>query len=67
MTIAIPKEVHAIMKKYPEIKWSQVARGAVEEKARYLEEIKKEKDPLRHAGYKKLADEGEDAHKLFKF
>ncbi len=65
MTMAIPKELHDIMKKHSEIKWTEVARKAIEEKAKLLEAI--EKDRLRVYAYRRLAEEGEDAEKLFKF
>lgn len=37
MTLAIPKELHEIMKKYNAIKWSEVARQAMWDKAKKLE------------------------------
>ena len=37
MTLAIPEELMAIMKKHKDIKWSEVARGALAEKANELE------------------------------
>lgn len=37
MTLAVPDELMAVMKKHKEIKWSQVAREALEEKANELE------------------------------
>ena len=37
MTLAIPKELHTIMKKHTEIKWSEVARKALWDKAKKLE------------------------------
>lgn len=37
MTLAIPKELHIIMKKHKEIKWTEVARTAIWDKARRLE------------------------------
>ena len=37
MTLAIPEELHRIMKKYQEIKWSEVARQALWTQARKLE------------------------------
>lgn len=64
MTMAIPKELHKIMKTHPEIKWTEVARQAIERKAKLLE--MEEKDPLRLYAYKRLAEEGEDAEKIFK-
>lgn len=65
MTLAIPEPLHKIMKKHPEIKWTEVARQAVAQKAKIAEA--EEKEPLRKYAYKRLADEGEDAEKLFKF
>ncbi len=37
ITLSIPDELKKKMEKYPEIKWSQVARKAIEEKIRDLE------------------------------
>ena len=37
VTLAVPEELHRIMKKHPEIKWSEVARQAIWEYARKLE------------------------------
>lgn len=37
MTLAVPKELHDIVKRHPEIKWSEVARQAMWEYARRLE------------------------------
>ena len=37
MTLAIPEDLKNIMDKYKTIKWSEVARGAIWEKARKLE------------------------------
>lgn len=37
MTLAIPEELHEIMKKHKLIKWSEVARQAVWDKAKKLE------------------------------
>ncbi len=36
MTLAIPDEVQKEMKKFPEIRWSEVARRAIVEKVRIL-------------------------------
>lgn len=41
MTLAIPEEVHRIMKRYPEISWSHVAREAIVAYARKLEAMDK--------------------------
>ncbi len=37
MTLAVPEELHRIMEKHKEIKWTEVARQAMWEKARKLE------------------------------
>lgn len=41
MTLALPEELHIIMKKHTEIKWSEVARKALWLKARKLEIMNK--------------------------
>lgn len=64
MTMAVPDELQAKMKKHSEIKWTEVARHAFETKISLLEA---EKNPLRTYAYKRLIEEGEDAEKLFKF
>jgi hypothetical protein len=37
MTMAIPDELHQIVKKHSEIKWSEIARKAMWEQAKKLE------------------------------
>ena len=37
MTLAIPEDLHEIMQKHKEIKWSEVARAAIWDKAKKLE------------------------------
>jgi len=37
MTLAIPEELHKIIKKHKEIKWTEIARQAMWEQARKLE------------------------------
>jgi len=37
MTLAVPEDLQKIMKKHKDIKWSEVARQAMWEKARKLE------------------------------
>ena len=64
MTLAIPQKLHKTMKKHPEIKWTEIARQAIEKTAELLEA---ETSPLRAYAYKRLVEEGEDAEKLFKF
>ncbi len=64
MTLAILKETHQKMKQHNEIKWTEIAREAIQTKLALLET---EKNPLRQYAYKRLVEEGEDAEKLFKF
>jgi len=51
VTLAVPEELHRIMRKHPEIKWSEVARQALWEYARKLELLDK------IAGKSKLSEE----------
>ena len=37
MTLAVPEDLHAIMRKYNTIKWSEIARQALWDQARKLE------------------------------
>lgn len=37
MTMAIPEELHVVVKKHSEIKWSEIARKAMWEQAKKLE------------------------------
>ena len=37
MTLAVPEDLHEIMRKHNEIKWSEIARQALWEQARKLE------------------------------
>ena len=37
MTLAVPEELHQIMEKHKEIKWSEIARQAIWAQARKLE------------------------------
>ncbi len=41
MTLALPEDLNEIMQKHKEIKWSEVARQAIWEKARKLELMEK--------------------------
>ena len=41
MTLSIPKELHEKMKTFSEIKWSEVARRAIEERISDLEVMNK--------------------------
>ncbi len=37
MTLAVPEDLHTIMRRHKHIKWSEVARGALWNEARKLE------------------------------
>ena len=65
MTMAIPDELHSKMKQHPEVKWTEVARRAIEEKAKELEEEKMlwMKQAHEHAVRKGWSE----AHELFDF
>lgn len=39
VTLSVPEELHKLMKRHPEIKWSEVARQAIWEYARKLETL----------------------------
>ncbi len=39
VTLAVPEELHRIMKKHPEIKWTEIARTAMKQYAARLEVI----------------------------
>lgn len=65
MTMAIPKEIHNIMKKHAEIKWTEVARKAIEEKAKELEEEKMLW--MKHAHEHAARRGWSEAHELFEF
>jgi hypothetical protein len=41
MTLAIPEDLHKLMEKHKDIKWSEVARKAMWEKARKMELLDK--------------------------
>lgn len=37
LTLALPEEVHRVVRKHPEVSWSHVARQAITEYARRIE------------------------------
>ena len=41
MTLAVPEDLHRIMDRHKDIKWTEVARQAMREKARKLERMDK--------------------------
>jgi hypothetical protein len=65
MTMAVPKELHDIMKKHSEIKWTEIARKAIEEKAKELEEEKMLW--MKHAQEHAIRRGWSEAHELFEF
>ncbi len=62
ITLYVPEEIYKKMKKYKEIKWSEVARQSIVEKIKRLEEAE-----LRAYSVERLLKEGEDAEELFEF
>ena len=61
ITLSVSPQTYKRMKSHPELKWSEIARQAIEAKLKSMEEV-----PWREYGLRRLA-EGEDAHELFKF
>lgn len=41
MTLLIPEDLHELMRKHSEVKWTQVARNAIRQKAQQLEVLDK--------------------------
>ncbi|MDO8538409.1 MAG: hypothetical protein Q7S21_05985 [archaeon] len=65
MTLAIPDEIHNVMKKHSEIKWTEIARQAIEKKAIELEQ---EKTLWKKFAQKHAVERGwSEAHELFEF
>jgi len=64
MTLAIPEPIYRVMKRHKEVKWTEVARKAIEEKARLLEA---EKDPWRIYALKHALEDWDEADKLIKY
>lgn len=48
ITISVPEETRALMKKFPEMNWSGFVRMSIEEKAKELREFEKMKKNLRN-------------------
>ncbi|GEM_PF-1201187 len=65
MTMAIPEQLHKVMKKHAEIKWTEVARQAIEKKAREIEEEKMLW--MKHAHEHAVKRGWSEAHELFEF
>ena len=65
MTIAIPEQLHKVMKKHAEIKWTEIARQAIEKKAREVEEEKILW--MKHSHEHAVKRGWSEAHELFEF
>ncbi len=61
ITLSIPDELREKMKKYKEIKWSEIVRKAIVNELKKLEEAE-----LREYALRRLT-KGEDAHELFEY
>lgn len=64
VTMAIPEHIYLAMKKHSEIKWTEVARQAIEKKARELEE---EKNAWRKYALKHALEDWDDADELVNY
>ncbi len=64
MTMAIPEQIYRTMKKHSEIKWTEVARQAIEKKARELDE---EKDAWRNYALKHALEDWDEADGLINY
>ena len=64
MTLAIPDELHKKIRKHPEVKWSEVARQAIERKA---EMVETEKDPWKMYALKHALEDWDDADELIEY
>lgn len=62
VTLSMPNEYYNSMRKYSEIKWTEIMRNAVIIKLRELEDAKLKQDLLY-----KAAENWDDARELFKF
>ena len=64
MTMGIPDPLSRVMRKHSEIKWTQVAREAIEKKAR---EIESKKDDWRSYALRHALEEWDDADELIHY
>lgn len=64
MTFAVPEQIHKLMKKHKEIKWSEVARKAILQKTRELE---CKTDAWREYALKHALEDWDAADELFEF
>jgi len=65
MTLAIPEELHELMKKHPEIKWTEVARKAINEQAEKMKKLEWMNNALKNSNLTEKDAEliGEDLKK----
>ncbi|HZX20380.1 MAG TPA: hypothetical protein VFF13_05185 [archaeon] len=64
MTMAIKEKTHKVMKKHPEIKWTEIARQAIEKKATTIEI---EKDSWRKYALKHALEDWDEADDLIDY
>ena len=64
ISFAIPTKILQVMRKHPEVKWSELARQAIDQKVR---ELKSRQDPFRAYAYKRWAEEWDDADDIIKY
>lgn len=64
MTLAIPEPLHKLMKKHSEIKWTEIARKAIEQKAKLLAV---EKDEWKASALKHALENWDDADELVRY
>lgn len=64
MTLAIPEQLYSVMKRHPEIKWTEIMRIALRQKTAQIE---KQRDPLREYALKHAAEDWTAADELFEF
>ncbi|MEW6295267.1 MAG: hypothetical protein AB1467_03140 [Candidatus Diapherotrites archaeon] len=64
MTLAIPEQLHKIMKKHSDIKWTEVARKAIERKTKELE---LKNDSWRKYALKHALENWDEADELIRY
>lgn len=65
ITVPLTPKLKKALKEYPKVNWKAILQDKLEETLDILNQMKK--DPWREYAYRRWAEEGEDAHKLFKF
>jgi predicted GIY-YIG superfamily endonuclease len=67
MTMSVPENMHERMRKHSDVKWTEVARKAFENKLEKLEQNEKRtKDVARTYALKHALDDWDDADELIK-